>query len=55
MHILEIEIASIMFAKETPQSILIWQKKVRSTNISLLGLVAEIIPFQQNSKFMTCE
>ena len=55
MHILEIEIASIMFAKETPQSILIWQKKVCSTNISLLRLVEEIIPFQQRSKFMTCE
>ena len=27
MHILEIEIASITLAKETPQSILIWQKK----------------------------
>lgn len=51
MHILEIEIASITLAKHTPQSILIWQKK----GVRFVGIIAEIIPFQQRSKFMTCE
>ena len=56
MHILEIEIASITLAKETPQSILIWQKKRSSLcQHYFVGIIAEIIPFQQRSKFMTCE
>ena len=45
MHILEIEIASITLAKETPQSILIWQKKgVRCANITLLGSLLKSFP-----------
>ena len=56
MHMLEIEIASIMFAKKTPQSFEYGKKKgVRSINITLLRSVAEIVPFQPSSKFMTCE
>ena len=31
------------------------KKGVRSTKNTLSGPVAEIIPFQQKSKFMTCE
>ena len=57
MHILEIDKSSKYNVCKRNSSIDLnmAKKGILSTNITLSGPVAEIIPFQQRSKFMTCE
>ena len=55
MHILEIDKASIMFAKRLLNRFEYGKKRSSLCQHYFVGIIAEIIPFQQRSKFMTCE